>query len=260
VCLTDAALLQYAKVSELPKAEPFNVKTLRTWIDMHRAKEINVNGPGSDSWGELGRRQDPNATRSLWWQFFCLLGSIFWQGKSQEDDLDLVVPHIATEIDPLTRWVAGHWTPFWHNLSTAFTETRTYIVVAPFYCLLRLPFKQKKKDEEEGDKNHPHPPNLSLRKRWELFRNQVTLEQKREDKVASLSTYSVHTMIRFTNHVATVVACLFPIIGIVVLSKIHTQAKILGFIALFTAVFAIGLMILTDSGTSRTDIFTATAA
>jgi len=67
-------------------------------------------------------------------------------------------------------------------------------------------------------------------------------------------------MIRFTNHVATVIACLFPIIGIVVLSKIHTQAKILGFIALFTAVFAIGLMILTDSKTSRTDIFTATAA
>jgi hypothetical protein len=40
----------------------------------------------------------------------------------------------------------------------------------------------------------------------------------------------------------------------------HTTAELLGFIALFTAIFAIGLMVLTDSGTSRTEIFTATAA
>jgi Family of unknown function (DUF6594) len=227
---------------------------------MHIQKDINITGPGKDSWGKLGEPTEQNASRSLWWQFFCLLGSIFSEGKSKEEDLDLVVPHRATEIDSLTRWVAVHWTPFWHNLSTAFTRTRTYKVIAPFYCLLRLPFREKKKDEEEGDKIHPNPSNLSLCKRWELFRKHVALEQKKDDKVASLSTYSVLAMIRFTNHVATVVACLFPIIGIVVLSKIHTQAKILGFIALFTAVFAIGLMILTDAGTSRTDIFTATAA
>jgi len=46
----------------------------------------------------------------------------------------------------------------------------------------------------------------------------------------------------------------------VVLSGIHKQRMILGFIALFTGLFTMGLMILTPSGTSRTEIFTASAA
>jgi hypothetical protein len=67
-------------------------------------------------------------------------------------------------------------------------------------------------------------------------------------------------LIRFTNYVATIIACLLPIVGIVVLSKLHTRSKILGFIALFTAIFAIVIMLSTDATTKRTEIFTATAA
>jgi hypothetical protein len=92
-----------------------------------------------------------------------------------------------------------------------------------------------------------------------LFQKQPQVPTRKEDSLASLATYSSKSMIRFTNRVATIVACLFPIIGIVVLSRLHTQAKILGFIALFTATFAMGIMALTSS-TSRTEIFTVTAA
>jgi hypothetical protein len=55
------------------------------------------------------------------------------------------------------------------------------------------------------------------------------------------------------------IASLLPIVAIVVLSKMHTQRVILGFIALFTRLFTMGLMILMLWGTSMTEIFTASA-
>jgi hypothetical protein len=68
-------------------------------------------------------------------------------------------------------------------------------------------------------------------------------------------------MLKFTSFVTTIAACLLPIVAIAVLATINNdQAKTIGFIALFTGVFAIGLMVLTPSATSRTEIFTATAA
>jgi hypothetical protein len=68
------------------------------------------------------------------------------------------------------------------------------------------------------------------------------------------------TFISRSNFVTTIVASLLPIVAIVVLSKLHKQSMILGFIALFTSLFTIGLTFLAPSGTSRTEIFTASAA
>jgi len=197
-----------------------------------------------------------------------LLLSIFREERSDEEPLDLVVPGKSKNIDSLTRWVAGQATPFWHNFSTGFIEMRAYKAVAPICRILCIPFRHtsnKAKDEEKqpggilgGIYSKPSIP--IPRTRWSLFHRNKPVEQKKEDNHATLSTYSMSAMIRFTNFVATIIACLFPIVGIAVLSILHGQAKILGFIALFTAVFAIGIMVLTDSDTSRTEIFTATAA
>lgn len=55
------------------------------------------------------------------------------------------------------------------------------------------------------------------------------------------------------------VACLFPTVGIAVLAKVHDTGMVIGFIALFTFLFAAGLMTLTNFGASRTEVFTATA-
>jgi hypothetical protein len=57
----------------------------------------------------------------------------------------------------------------------------------------------------------------------------------------------------------TIVACLLPVIAIVVLSKVHSMGMILGLIAIFNSVFAFGLVLI-SSGSSRVEIFTATAA
>ena len=57
----------------------------------------------------------------------------------------------------------------------------------------------------------------------------------------------------------TIVACVLPIVAITALAKVRSLNLILGLIALFTAIFAIGLILLTNFG-SRVEIFTATAA
>jgi len=76
----------------------------------------------------------------------------------------------------------------------------------------------------------------------------------------TINSYREGPMLRFTSFIATVVACLLPTVAIAVLAQLHTMGELLGIIAVFTAVFASGLMMLVDSGTSRVEIFTATAA
>jgi hypothetical protein len=58
----------------------------------------------------------------------------------------------------------------------------------------------------------------------------------------------------------TVIACLLPTVAIVVLATVHTTKELLGLIALFTALFSMGLFVFSDQGTSSTQVFTATVA
>jgi len=66
--------------------------------------------------------------------------------------------------------------------------------------------------------------------------------------------------VQFTSGVATVVACLLPTLAIGVLTTAQGNIQKLLYIGGFTALFAIGLMLLTDVGTSKVQVFTATAA
>jgi len=81
-----------------------------------------------------------------------------------------------------------------------------------------------------------------------------------DSEMPTINSYREGPMLRFTSFIATIVACLLPTVAIAVLAQLHTTAQLLGIIAVFTAVFAGGLMMLVDSGTSRVEIFTATAA
>ena len=74
----------------------------------------------------------------------------------------------------------------------------------------------------------------------------------------SLKEYSDDAIIKLTNNVATLFACLLPTVAIVVLYNIHGMATRLGVIAALTAGFSIALMIVTQA--TRVEIFTATAA
>jgi hypothetical protein len=223
---TDAALVQFSQINALPQPDGFNIDCLREWIIDPKMGGAKIKGSGRCSWGDVENEQ--KTYKGLRWHLLRLIKSPFWAGIPEEVCPDLVTPHQPEKIDGLTRWVANDWVPFWEFIcewiaGRAPKRTQADIEAA----------KMKKSEEKTHQNNEPGP---------------------------TLVTYSMNVMLRFTSLVATLVACLFPIVAITVLSKIHTNTKILGYIALFTALFALGLMSLTPPGTSRTEIFTATAA
>jgi hypothetical protein len=180
--------------------------------------------------------------------------------------------------------------PFWHSVRNAYGLAKDVAKKKrgkPLWYFLLIFFGLYKKDDglptptpnssEEGKRRSSSNSSsaYSILQKWKTFRRKESVvssvsaqstegegqgkEEALENK-PKIVTYPIRRMIRFTNFVATLVACLLPIVAIVVLAKLHTQAKILGFIALFTAVFAVGIMWLTDSSAARTEVFTATAA
>lgn len=212
------------------------MESLRVWLRDFR--DYPVDGPGSASWGVLTKnRDDP---KPLFKHFLLLLRGLVWTPKPKKDkpQLDLIVPRQGHKVDGLTLWVANEWVPFWENVKQKIKSLR----------------KEKAKDEEGG--RHPDSKN-----KGQIKRSPPSKSPEEEPlSLDTLETYSEDRMLRFTSSVATVIACLLPTVAIAVLAKLHSEGELIGLIAVFTAVFAIGLMFLTDAGTSRVEIFTATAA
>jgi hypothetical protein len=69
--------------------------------------------------------------------------------------------------------------------------------------------------------------------------------------------YSGLNILRVTFIVITVVACLLPTVAIIVLARINSRDLVLKLIAIFTAIFALGLMLFSRSS-SRDQVFLAT--
>jgi hypothetical protein len=264
----DDALLQYSKICELPEPESLNVKNLHEWLRRHRNTKLNIHGPGSSSWGDLGGGGEQPET--LWTQFQCLLRSIFWPKPPDKDLPDLVIPGKVKDIDSLTRWIVTEGLPFWHIFREVLKKTKArarkerLLLFGWYFLRYSFGLGDNQDDLEGARAKRDSSTSIFTLSRLNLKIKSITRKkqaaEKSQEEQPSLVDYSKRNMIRFTNFVATLVACLLPIVAIVVLSKLHTQPKILGFIALFTAIFAIGIMWLTDASTSRTEIFTATAA
>lgn len=251
--------MQYSQINALPEADDINVNSLRTWLINPALGGRQITGRGSMAWGDLSlENPDPN---SLGRQFLILVKSVFWPVKVVQTDHKLVVPQKLKEVDGVTRWVAKEWVPFWQIFrETAFWKS--------------LSWNKKQRDDQlpgpYKDKYVGSTASSTKRQNRNIFRRTKSQDDPQEESDTSskpeaqieptMNTYAMSRMLQFTSLIATLIACLLPIVAITVLSKIHTQPKILGFMALFTALFAIGLMWLTNPGTSRTEIFTATAA
>lgn len=253
--------MQYAKVSELPKADDFNIEGLRRWLSDPRLGDYLIEGPGQDIWG-LSSSDDSNIHgKSLKDNFIHMLRSltIFWPETPPKLESkckpDLIVPRMKKEEDGFTQWIAKDWLPFWHTLRDKLSREKDQ----------HLPTNSEKKPKRLSIstltsslfKSSSHS---GTSQRRTSSSSQGSSSEDDPQNCPTISTYKVSRMRKFTSCVTTVIACLLPTAAIAILSTIHTQAKLIGFIALFTAIFAIGLMGLTEAGTSRTDIFTATAA
>ncbi|KUJ13040.1 uncharacterized protein LY89DRAFT_199624 [Mollisia scopiformis] len=247
------ALLQYAKLNQLPAADEFNVNGLRTWMGEHGLGDYTVQGPGHESWG------DPSAAdplkKKFWAHLVQLLRSItiFWAERPEEKLMklhpELIVPRQKKEIDGFTQWIANDWIPFWHSLKSKFAAPQV------------LPTEKDRSYSPSTSTTTTLVQRMSAKIRLWFPSEDSSLEPKdASESKPTLQVYQMSRMRRFTTFFSTVVACLLPTVAIAVLSTIHSQAKLIGYIALFTAIFAMGLMGLTGSGTPRTEIFTATAA
>ncbi|KAE9378488.1 hypothetical protein N431DRAFT_501113 [Stipitochalara longipes BDJ] len=261
------ALLQYSKINELPPADPVNVNTLHNFLRKPIARHIE--GDGSDSWGKLKDPLPPRKTPGR--QFIHLLRSlsIFWPEEPEKCVPGLVVPGNRRDVSGLTRWVKTEWVPFWHSVRMYFIDANA----ASEPAIRQDPEKQPADKEPEIRRlsSASFSPTLIRKISGPFIRRMSSSETSpgeeiedtpdNADKVLSkLDAYSIGRIQTFTSFVTTIIACLLPTAAIAILATIHSTAEVLGFIGLFTALFAAGLMFLTDKATSRTEIFTATAA
>jgi hypothetical protein len=239
--LKGKAMMIYSKMNDLPEPETYITNHLLRWL---RCNDYPIDGPGMNSWGELLTLQrEPPPLLSRFWR---LVRTMFWEKESDKVHLDLVSPRkIIT--DRLSRWVYNEGLPFWDLVCVNWDNYRNPRGVLP------------------------SPNSVSQRKRrsitkWlsDLRRKVSATSQVSEARdQEGIISYRVKRLIAFAHLVTTfvgIVASLLPIVAIIVLSKLQKKQLVLGFIALFTGLFTLGLMAFTPWGKSRIEIFTATAA
>jgi len=241
-CPEGEALLLYKKICDLPEPDAFKVRILSNWL---RVGDFPIHSLGLSSWGELlkGRGRPP-----LLSQFWRLIRTIFWERDSDKLDLGLVAPNRKMKSDSLTRWAYNEGLPFWENCVASWRTTATSDT---------LP--------STGDLSGTTHQTRSTFSRFLSRRLRKQPEPKQDPESLSLARYRIHRLLpvaRVLVAFAGISTGLLPIIAIVVLSKVQKQ-QVLGFIALFTSLFVLGLMFLTLMGKteiSKLDVFTASAA
>lgn len=204
-----------------------------------------LTGSGSQVWGSALAKS--SGTQKSFWRLVWRLFAGFFKTLEikrdkvpQEFQEHLVVPRGGSKPDGLTLWVVYSFIPLYHYVwkkCGGLTWTETW-------------------DKVKGQLPKCHLP----RHRQDSNASHVS-EDSNGDKAMekSLTAYSKSWILHVTSILTTIVACLLPIVAIVVLSRVHTMGMILGLIALFNSVFAFGLALI-SSTSSRVEIFTATAA
>jgi hypothetical protein len=210
-------------MAALREADNCNIETLRQFV---RNLSRDLSGDGAKTWGD--RCLEPPKSKSLSALFWGLITGFFVCPDVERKPVEnvfqehLIVARKGNKPDALTNWVAKSFIPFWDLL---WREHLSHV------------WRKHQTSNEDPEK-----------------RDSVSSSDK-----DNFTVYSGPWIVRVTSIITTVVACLLPIVAITVLSRIRRMGLILGLIAIFTAVFAVGLVLL-SSTSSRVEIFTATAA
>jgi hypothetical protein len=210
-----------------------------------------------NTWGDL-KVDAEDELGSLWRQFGRMMIGLIWQGTSRNDDLDLAVTKPQVKIDGFTRWVANDVIRFWKEFrknqeakkrkkeDKAADVEKTAPSTAGCFNRRHKTKKKKKAKAKKDQKNTWAPPDG-------LWVDKVKKEE-------TLDSWGHKSALKVTSTISTVLACLLPVIAISVLSQLQGLRNLLLCLAAFAIVFAIGLIFLTQGTSSRTEIFTATAA
>jgi hypothetical protein len=252
VILEGEEMLLYSKINDLPEPETFGVNNL---LNLLKTKPFPIGGPGVDSWGKF--RAMPEDPMPIWSQSWRFVRTIFWDKESDKVHLDLVTPS-GIKVDGLARWVYNEGLPFWDVVCFKWDHFWNPVKGLP----------------QPSPGSPPRRCSSALGAtlvQWlsDLRRKMSNANQESEkskDAVGEESitiTYRKMRLMVFAYFITTVFGIAFsllPVIAIMVLSSMHKLQSILGFIALFTGLFTVGLTLLTPWGQSRIEIFAATAA
>ncbi|KAM7197145.1 hypothetical protein V8F33_005804 [Rhypophila sp. PSN 637] len=214
------------------------ISKLVEWLSDPRRGNFIVNGAGSELWGDQFAAVEESSLTEL---LSSILRSIFMFWKEPDPPRtrsDLVVPRLRDSEDGLTRWIRAEWMPLRLSLAEKWAQF--------WKTTCRFNWVAKKKENKS-----PLPSSEKAESPAD--------EKKNAEHKYGIKVYSGKSMERFTSGVVTVVASMLPTMAIAILTTADMLRDKLLYIGGFTALFSIGLMILT-SETSRVQIFTATAA
>jgi hypothetical protein len=291
----DTALLQFSEVAALRDADRCNVSTLKDCVQRAGRDQLALTGSGAFTWGNYNESspEEKSIPQLFWGLFTGFFVSPESKPKEQKKVYQehLVVPRPGNPPDGLTLWVIRSFIPFYdrltreHPVPISENHLKYKKYVLPFWAILVLiwlilesfwsvvvllcrkvlPKAPNNNDETESQRQwsdtsssatlSPGSPDPSKCDASDSFK---CLEQSETIK-KGFTAYSGLWILRVTSIMTTTVACLLPVVAITVLAKVHSMGLILGLIALFTSLFAIGLALLSSSS-SRVDIFTASAA
>lgn len=282
--LKDAALLQFSELATLRDADNCNIETLRQCAAS--CSENGLTRIGADTWGDITKTKKgkPKSLPELSWG---LVAGLFVSPDRPRERMDktfkehLIVPHKSNKPDGLTQWVKQSFIPFYRHLRDQevipfyrwlrnnnilpwlWFLSLWHFIIALWHHLRRPPADLPRTEPEKGSpsmssrsdssSSPPMSPTSTLTDNCDTSAAETMFILKNMDH------YLGSWIEKVTSIITTVVACLLPIIAITVLARVHSMGLILGLIAIFTAVFAVGLVVLSSSS-SRVEIFTATAA
>ncbi|CZR51178.1 uncharacterized protein PAC_01053 [Phialocephala subalpina] len=261
-----AALLQFSDVTALRKADNCNINSLRTFV-----RDCCPNGlssTGSETWGNIA--DTSSTTKSLPRLTLGLLTGFFVPPDREREEIDevfqehLIVPHKDYKPDGLTQWVKQSFIPFFDHIYEHYLYPILKCILSIWNYIVKLwhkwlrPVPQQKPDPENKGSSVPSSRGSSTTAGVSHIASHNS-DKSTKTLTKNLSQYSGLCIERIASVITTVVACLLPVVAITILARVHEMGLILGLIAVFTAVFAVGLVLLSSSS-SRVEIFTATAA
>ncbi|KAL5397896.1 hypothetical protein PMIN02_001913 [Paraphaeosphaeria minitans] len=236
------ALLQYSKVCALPDPEPFNMRMLRKWLRHEEYGNFNIrdldDGGPADTWGQLVDNPD-DKEKTLWAQLGSILRGLVLGTRPPPNSIapDLAATEPPRHVDRLVLWVASELLPFFRSLR--------YRIQGKTKRPKDVETAASKVASSAGQKSEVPEPYQTRKKE--------TLDSWSE-------TVPVKLAKAMSTFLQAVIACLFPVMAISVLSQLQGLRALLLCLAGFSLVFSVGLILLTRDSYKMTEIFAATAA
>ncbi|KAE9363992.1 hypothetical protein N431DRAFT_356410 [Stipitochalara longipes BDJ] len=235
----NATLLRLSKVSNFTKADDGNVYSLKECAARISGDGSYIVGDGALTWGSMETLGLPE--QSLAARFWTLFTSLFISPDLERKHIahvfheNLIFPRQGfARTDALTLWFHHSFIPLYADLRRKVILPLWDKFIDPLFSSSQLPFYRADRDI--------------------YFGGDVI---NRAGNVITTSYYSGLSILRMVFIVTTVVGCLLPTVAIIILAKINSRDLVLKLIAIFTAIFALGL-ILFSSSSSRDQIFLAT--